>query len=394
MIYPVIRIVVLLMVISTSASAQDWKILPDNRYEEVSPFSEGLACVKVKSANGMYGYCNQKAELVIAAAFTEADMFQNGYARVCMAGSSGSSSDIAIRHGYIDLQGKFYEVPANWGTPRGSIDSDMFLLEKTQSQGQGKASKIYGYGNIQKLKSELEKQNDNAAYMPVNNHATEWYLEATPFQRGISCVATFEGYHYINTSQQRLFNRSYEKATAFVSYGVALVVIDGIPQIIDMNGKSLMTLKIFECQEIGLGYLGSSICAAYMFNESLDGASYLIDLSEMKIIESQLEYSYSDVFEKKLIWKFEEWQVGQFVLNKFRAQLMGTDGKVVKQFPEGFAYRGVGNYLLSDVNGEGFMFYNSYGEVMQMEPVDDAVHAWDNIYWLKENGQWGLMEMD
>ena len=73
---------------------------------------------------------------------------------------------------------------------------------------------------------------------------------------------------------------------------------------------------------------------------------------------------------------------------------MGVDGKVIKDFPEGYAYRGEGSFLLADIKGDGFIFYNSYGEMMQMPPVNDAVHAFGSVYWLKKNGQWGLMDMD
>ena len=69
------------------------KVVVEAEYDEVSPFSEGLACVEM---DGMYGYIDKTGKMVIEALYDYANDFSEGLACVKVDG----------KYGYIDKTGK------------------------------------------------------------------------------------------------------------------------------------------------------------------------------------------------------------------------------------------------------------------------------------------------
>lgn len=76
-----------------------WRWLTPQRFQDASPFSEGLAAVKI---NGKYGYLNQEGEVAIEPRFEQTTGFSDGLAGVTMDGE---------KWGYINEAGEMVIEP-------------------------------------------------------------------------------------------------------------------------------------------------------------------------------------------------------------------------------------------------------------------------------------------
>lgn len=187
-----------------------------HRYEESSPFSDGLAAVK---KGNKYGYIDKSGKLVISAQFEMAYTFKEGLAVVAV----GNNSGYRYQYGVIDKTGTFVVNPQF-----DSLDSYSDGLAKVM------------IGAWPKSKSGFIDKNGKYAIRPQ-------YYEAGSFSEGVAWVsfalkldeqgfAEQRKYGFIDRSGKLVIPAKFDEAGNF-SQGLASAAVGRLYGFIDRTGS-------------------------------------------------------------------------------------------------------------------------------------------------------------
>jgi hypothetical protein len=163
------------------------KIILKPTYDEIQPFSEGLACVSILQKNERkYGYIDQTGKLVIATQFTLAGSFSEGKAPV----------NARAKWGYIDKIGTFIIQPQfNSAMPFSSgiaivnnnqlIDEKGKIIGNLTLSGQIKTNFQQKRAVVQSVTGEYHiKPNGLPAYLTKYDEVTEFVGDIAFAKRG------------------------------------------------------------------------------------------------------------------------------------------------------------------------------------------------------------------
>jgi len=248
-------------------------------YEQVRPFSEGLAPIRL---NGRWGYIDKFGKTVIPCVYESAFSFSEGLARV----------RLNEKYGYIDKQGK-------------KIIPCIYKSAKSFREGLAPVRLNDGWGYIDKFGKEIipsiyesafrfseglacVKLNEKYGYVDKNGKdvISFKYKYALSFSENLACVSLdFNGYDgrfgFIDKFGNEILHSKYERADSF-SEGLAPVRLNGRFGFIDKFGNEILHSK-YEC--------------AYSFSEGLapirlNGRWGIINKSGKEIIPCKYDYIY------------------------------------------------------------------------------------------------------
>ncbi|MCB0707387.1 MAG: WG repeat-containing protein [Saprospiraceae bacterium] len=188
-------------------------LITDQGYQEIRPFREGLAAVKVKES---YGFINANGKLVVDADFAKVADFQDGLAAVHRDG----------RCGYIDTRGK-ETIEINFSKCLDFVEGKAVVYE-----GYRRAGLIDKEGNV------LLEPSINRLYY---------------FSEGRGLVKDpVDGIYFI-TEQGRMYDGYYDRASEF-QHGVAVVQEKGRWGVINHKGIKLVGPKYDQIEDFENGY--------------------------------------------------------------------------------------------------------------------------------------------
>jgi uncharacterized protein (TIGR02145 family) len=177
-------------------------IMISAKYDDVLPFSEGIAPVMLDSK---WGFINTEGiEIVVPVNYEKAGVFSEGKAMVCLNG----------KYGFIDLSGKELIPPVKYG----------FTSNFSESMALARYNGMYGFIN-----SRGEEVIDFK------------YDLAWDFNCGMAKVYQNNRFGYINKNGEEIVPVKYNEISAFVE-GVALAKQDNRWSFIDRKGNELMNL--------------------------------------------------------------------------------------------------------------------------------------------------------
>jgi len=241
-------------------------------YDNIEPFHEGLASVRVKEYDFMWGFVDTEGTLVIEPNFdgyTPRYYFQNGFAAV------STSKD---GKGYIDKKGNLaiFSKDEDWRPLTPFSEGLAFITYFSESKN-GDIHLIDEKGIIQNQKPLANDRMRSDACQPFSNglaalrkgdvwgfidHTGAFVIEpeysyVKPFSEGYAAVQTLDKkWGYIDTKGNWIVNASYEQAYPF-SDGLAPVQLGNHWGYVDTNGE-LIIKAVFE----NVGYFSDGVAPA------------------------------------------------------------------------------------------------------------------------------------
>ncbi len=214
-------------------------LLTTQTYNEIQPYSEGLAVVKLKES---YGYIDTTGQLTIASNYSKAAAFYEGRAAAQKEGICG----------YISRTGNAV-IP--------------FQFSKCLDFQDGKAVVYKGI-----RRAGLVDTQGNLIIEPSLDRLLQ-------FREGRGLVRDNEYRFYYITEQANIYNGFYEKATEF-KHGVAVVQVNGKWGIINRKGIEIIPPKYDKIETFENGYAKVRI----------EGFTGLSNLSGQVIVAPDFEY--------------------------------------------------------------------------------------------------------
>ncbi|MGL5722233.1 MAG: WG repeat-containing protein [Brevinema sp.] len=184
------------------------EISPD-LFDQIYPASENISRFR---NNGLYGFVNASARVIIPASFTEAENFQNGLAAVKVGGV----------YGFINPRGEFAIPPRfdtvesfNEGFTAAQERRTWYLINKQgEKLGQRTFDRVYPFnsGLARVRRGNLYGYIDNTGevVIPIS------FREADDFSHGLAIVSVGNQlYGYVNTRGEMVAPFSFTRATRF-----------------------------------------------------------------------------------------------------------------------------------------------------------------------------------
>jgi predicted esterase len=200
----------------------------DEKFESASKFAEGMAAVGcVVGQELRYGYINMTGETVIKPAFTQANNFSEGLARVQVGGKAQGM--IGGKYGYIDKSGKFVvECKFDWAE---DFSDGLGCVKVGGSPGGlfavvgGKVGGKFGY---------IDKEGDY-----VIEPQFSW---ARPFSNGLAVAIIGTKVGFIGRTGQFVIEPQFDSAHDF-SEGLASVKVEEQSGYINRSGEYVIEPK-------------------------------------------------------------------------------------------------------------------------------------------------------
>lgn len=221
-------------------------VITDNNYNEIRPYSEGLAAVKLRD---QYGYIDKEGKLVIPAVYARVSSFVEGRAAVQRNGDCG----------YIDRNG-IIVVDLAYSKCL-EFDSGRAVVYR----GYQKAGLLSNTGEhiIKPSLNRLINFKNGRGLMRDNNYrfyfisedarlSDGYYQEASNFQHGVAVVRSNNKWGIVNQKGIRVIPPKYDKIEPFEE-GYAKVRIKGFYGLMDLNGKVVVPTDYEAIQYIGDG---------------------------------------------------------------------------------------------------------------------------------------------
>jgi hypothetical protein len=291
------------------------KIAIPLRFDEVRPFSEGLAGVRVDDD---WGYIDTSGKFVIKPQLFEISPFSGGIASVGVYFPKKKVIDGQVGfYSYIDRTGKlitderfgvafdFSDGVAKvltWDYKHVFIDrTGRHVFEfDTENFREGRA-RFQTHGNMPDSRSGYVDTTGKVV-IPAT------YLSGKDFSEGLACVYTQKGAGFINADGKTVIDFKYDECRPF-SEGLAAVHTDDGWGYIDKNEKMMISPKFAEVEEFSNGL--AIVRAAGSVDESRmkvgndiiavkDGLFGVIDTTGQFVIRSKYIQMYS--FKNGLAW--------------------------------------------------------------------------------------------
>ena len=206
------------------------KIAIASRYDEVRPFSAGLALVR---KNGKWGYINKQGKFAIPATFRAAWPFENGRAK--------AQNDAGL-FGFIDLRGE-WTIPATFAEistfseglacfredqAYGFVDTSGQVVIPAQFERPAHFQDSLAIVFKEELYGMIDRQ--GAVVVPFE------YTRLKPFAEGLARAQVAGKYGFINQQGQWVIPAQYPQASDF-NAGLAAVTSEGQWGLIDETGS-------------------------------------------------------------------------------------------------------------------------------------------------------------
>ena len=166
---------------------------------------------------GKYGYLDKNGKVVIEDKFASAGAFADGIAVV------SKQEDYTVKQGVIDANGKYLIEPQT---------------EKTlMNMGEGRI----GFINKENKCGMMDK-NGNVLVEPKYDYSLVYFISAPVFSCGLARVCKDGKWGYINIKGQEVIEPAYVDATDFAEDVAWVRNSGGLYELINKQGKSLLTL--------------------------------------------------------------------------------------------------------------------------------------------------------
>jgi len=186
----------------------------DTIFHLAEPFSEGLAAVQ-PAGTERWGYIDTLGNLVVAARFTSAGVFQHGLAKVCLGGRYN------MRTGTVE--------GGKWSLVNRSGEA---VVEDADAGGGKSWARSCANGLIPVRINGLMGYADTTGVLVI----PPAFEDALPFSEGLAAVRNAEGWVYIDTTGTRAFSERFDVAEPFTD-GLAMVQVGAAFGYIDHAGQ-------------------------------------------------------------------------------------------------------------------------------------------------------------
>ncbi|MCW5956938.1 MAG: WG repeat-containing protein [Pyrinomonadaceae bacterium] len=184
-------------------------------------FSEGLAAVTIENP-GTWGYINHDGEFVISPKFSWAGTFSDGMAEVLMA--PDLSKPQISKTGYIDRTGKLV-IPAKYGWSESFSDGFALIADDQPNSSEKHTSEYF---------------NKRAFIDKTGRRVTEFYQSAESFSEGLAPVEINSLWGFIDTKGKVVIRPAYDFVLRPFENGFAVVsCLNDKLAFIDRRGKKL-----------------------------------------------------------------------------------------------------------------------------------------------------------
>lgn len=347
-------------------------------YDNVNPFSEGLAVVE---KDGKFGYINTDGVLAIPMRFDSAASFEGGKASVTMSGDYFS----------IDSTGMRLEDDWSYDYDEDTDDSDYYVISSNDYR-QGVA----------------DKTTDKVILKPEYDYVDD-------LGEGLFQVTTDYKYGLFNANNQKIIEPQYEDMYVYNEYKVAVVETgDYLYKLIDFDGAVIMD----DCDYIGLIEDG-------LFEFDKDGKTGLADSKGNVVIKPEYDSIYAyDTVDQVLVLELTNGELYYTALYDIKNKKMinssidgypveVTDGHIAIYENDGkssiFSLGGSlilesdSDYITS--SGDYYKFYNSEGYYFIMDAKGNEYlnnSGFENVYLpvdsdrviYTQNGKYGIATLE
>ena len=273
----------------------------EGQWEEIRPFSEGMARVK---KDGKYGFINEQRKLVIPCEYTNARDFSGGFAAVAREFYASPYWDFVDQRGNSFHSG-FWHWKWVWdfkdGVARVAADSqrdlddtvwkDIYCIDTDGAYISGPWAEIGEFHEgMAWVLQRNEEDEDDAHYGHINRAGAlvspcQWD-EGGNFDEGVAWVKKGDLYGAINTEGNEITPCQWDEVIIF-SEGYAEVSKDGKSGCIDKFGN-----LVIPCEWDHVGFFTDGYCKVYK-----DGKCGLMDTRGKLVVSCQWDYVDDDFFE-------------------------------------------------------------------------------------------------
>jgi hypothetical protein len=361
----------------------EWLVEPILEYDEVQPFSEGLAVVRKGSLyTGKYGYINIYGEEVIPCIYQNAKPFKGDLAKVQEDG----------KWGFINKE--------NWKIISLSYDVVGEFSE--------------GLLNV--------RRNNSWGYIDTNEKlilTDPYWTEIRPFSEGLAAVKANTSYAFINKKKKYVISHStFNGEVTDFSEGKALVT--------SVNGKLRMYINK-KSKRLSFGGKGFNIYGGYDLNffdkgsESFKNGYAKVKYSNkygfisktklitpliyddaesfsegFAVVKKNYKYGFINTYGKEIIHllydKVESFSNGLAKVEKSgKRGFINKEGEYIYSCYECTPYEYTDGLIRVFKDGQ-YQFINNNGKTLIKIEADEIQHFSEGVAFVRKSGKWGIIK--